>query len=100
MPDDLIAQIKALRLYGMAQALAGLAGDPAAQSKPPAQWVGQMVEAERADRQARDPAAPDGGGAVPHPSGPGGLWLPGVRRLRAVPAGPGPLRSPPTPPAI
>ena len=37
----------------MAQALAGLAGDPAAQSKPPAQWVGQMAEAERADRQAR-----------------------------------------------
>lgn len=53
MPDDLIAPLKALHLCGMAQALADLAADPAAQSRPPAHRVGQMVEAERAGRQAR-----------------------------------------------
>ena len=53
MPADFIAQLKALRLYGMAQALSDLATDPAAQSQPAAYWVGQLVEAERADRQAR-----------------------------------------------
>lgn len=53
MPADLVAQLKALRLYGMAQALSDLATDPAAQSQPAAYWVGQLVEAERADRQAR-----------------------------------------------
>ena len=53
MPADLVTQLKALRLYGMAQALSDLATDPAAQSQPAAYWVGQLVEAERADRQAR-----------------------------------------------
>lgn len=53
MLDDLIAQLKTLRPHGMAQALADLADDPGAQSEPPAHWVRQLVEAERADRQAR-----------------------------------------------
>jgi len=53
MLDDPIAQLKALHLYGMAQALADLVAEPTAQSQPPAQWVSQLVEAERADRQAR-----------------------------------------------
>lgn len=53
MLDDLITQLKTLRLYGMAQALAELAADSAAPSQPPAYWVKQMIEAERADRQAR-----------------------------------------------
>ena len=53
MLDDVIAQLKALRLYGMAQALADLAADPAAQSQPPAHWVRPLADAERADRQAR-----------------------------------------------
>jgi DNA replication protein DnaC len=53
MLDEVIAQLKALRLYGMAQALADLAADPAAQSQPPAHWVRPLADAERADRQAR-----------------------------------------------
>jgi DNA replication protein DnaC len=53
MLDDLIAQLKALHLYGMAQALADLAADPAAPAQPPTHWVKQLIEAERADRQAR-----------------------------------------------
>ena len=53
MPADLVAPLKALRLDGMAQALSDLATDPAAPSQPAAYWVGQLVEAERADRQAR-----------------------------------------------
>ena len=53
MLDDLIAQLKALHLYGMAQALTDLAADPAAPAQPPTHWVKQLIEAERADRQAR-----------------------------------------------
>ena len=53
MLDDLIAQLKALPLYGMAQALTDLAADPAAPAQPPTHWVKQLIEAERADRQAR-----------------------------------------------
>lgn len=53
MLDDLIAQLKALRLYGMAQALADLAADPAGPPPLPEPWVRRLIEAEQADRQVR-----------------------------------------------
>lgn len=53
MPDDPVAQLKALRLHGMAQALADLAGDPAGRPPLPEQWVRRLIEAEQADRQVR-----------------------------------------------
>ncbi len=53
MGADLIAQLKVLRLYGMAQALADWAADPAGPPELPAPWLQRLIEAERADRQAR-----------------------------------------------
>lgn len=53
MLDELIAQLKALRLYGMAQTLAELAANPTGQSEFAAPWLQRLIEAERADRQAR-----------------------------------------------
>lgn len=53
MLNDLIAQLKALRLYGMAQALADRAADPAGQPELPARWIRLLIDAEQADRQAR-----------------------------------------------
>jgi DNA replication protein DnaC len=45
--------LKALHLYGRAQALVELAADPAVPVQPPAQWVQHLIETERADRQVR-----------------------------------------------
>jgi len=53
MRAELIAQLNALRLYGMAQALADLVAYPAEQPPLPELWVQQLIDAERADRQAR-----------------------------------------------
>jgi DNA replication protein DnaC len=53
MPDDPVAQLKALRLHGMAQALADLAADPAGRPPLPEQWIRRLIEAEQADRQVR-----------------------------------------------
>lgn len=50
---ELIAQLKALRLYGMAHALADGVADPAGPPELPAPWLHRLIEAERADRQAR-----------------------------------------------
>lgn len=53
MRAELIAQLNALRLYGMAQALADLVAYPAEQPPLPELWVQPLIDAERADRQAR-----------------------------------------------
>jgi DNA replication protein DnaC len=53
MRAELIAQLQALRLYGMAQALADLGAQPAGPPPLPELWVQQLIDAERADRQAR-----------------------------------------------
>lgn len=53
MRAELIAQLNALRLYGMAQALADLVAYPAEQPPLPELWVQPLLDAERADRQAR-----------------------------------------------
>lgn len=53
MRAELIAQLNALRLYGMAQALADLVAYPAEQPPLPELWLQPLIDAERADRQAR-----------------------------------------------
>ena len=53
MLTELIAELKALRLFGMAQGLAELLADPTRQIQPPEQWVKLLIEAERVDRHAR-----------------------------------------------
>src|SRR5512134_1077680 len=53
MLTELIAELKALRLFGMAQGLAELLADPSRQIQPPEQWVKLLIEAERVDRHAR-----------------------------------------------
>ena len=53
MLTELIAELKALRLFGMAQGLAELLADPTQQIQLPEQWVKQLIEAERVDRHAR-----------------------------------------------
>ncbi len=50
MWDDLVAQLKALRLHGMAQALADLPGEPRPLVEP---GLRRLVEAEQADRLVR-----------------------------------------------
>jgi DNA replication protein DnaC len=53
MRDDLVAQLKALRLYGMAQALAEFTAESAGALHWVEPWLPRLIEAERADRYAR-----------------------------------------------
>ncbi len=53
MRAELIAQLKALRLYGMAQALTDLVTPPTEPPPLAEPWLQQLLNAERADRQAR-----------------------------------------------
>ncbi len=53
MRAELIAQLKALRLYGMAQALTDLVTPPTEPPPLAEPWLQPLLNAERADRQAR-----------------------------------------------
>ncbi len=53
MRAELIAQLNALRLYGMAQALTDLVTPPTEPPPLAEPWLQQLLNAERADRQAR-----------------------------------------------
>lgn len=53
MRADLTASLKALRLYGMAAALAELDAERPRQPPAPEIWLQRLIEAETVDRQAR-----------------------------------------------
>ena len=53
MANELIAELKTLRLYGMATAFEELLAERPRKSKDPLAWINHLVEAERVERQVR-----------------------------------------------
>ena len=53
MPNDLIKRLKALNLNGMATALNEMLAERARLPAAPEAWLGRLIDAEQADRQAR-----------------------------------------------
>jgi len=53
MLTELIAPLKALHLYGMAQGLSELVAEPDRQPSLPDHWLKRLIEAEQTDRQVR-----------------------------------------------
>ena len=53
MLTDLIAALKALHLYGMAQGLSELLAEQDRQPGFPERWLKRLIEAEKTDRQVR-----------------------------------------------
>ncbi len=53
MPDDLIQRLKSLNLKGMATALTEILAERTRRPAAPEAWLGRLIDAEQADRQAR-----------------------------------------------
>jgi DNA replication protein DnaC len=53
MANELITELKTLRLYGMATAFEELLAERPRKSKDPVAWISRLMEAERVERQVR-----------------------------------------------
>ncbi len=53
MTSDLISQLKALHLYGMAAALQELLAERPRTTADPLAWIGRLIKAEQVERQVR-----------------------------------------------
>jgi hypothetical protein len=53
MTNDLIPQLKALHLYGMAAALEELLAERPRTTTDPLAWIRRLIEAEQVERQVR-----------------------------------------------